>query len=247
MKKIAFAASLFTISLISGVAHANFNTELNGAALKADELKVYSVGGSYYFDSINTNKGPLAEASFLDLQSSVEAFFTRSDFDDENLNSWAVGGTYVLQNTGLFLNADVQHLNGYSENIYTLGGGYYLSRDWSVSVDTQFDDDMNYQAFSLASKKLFDLGGDRFVSLEGTYINPDDFDDSFAVSADYYLNRNLSLGLGYEWSDGFSDGLSTVRSQWFVSEHFAVSAAVSYMDDNIGSTTLYNLGATLRF
>ncbi|MDP5031688.1 MAG: putative porin [Paraglaciecola sp.] len=247
MKKIAFAASLITFSLLSGVAHANFNSELNGAVLKADELKVYSVGGSYYFDSVNTSKGPLAEASFLDLQNSIDVSFTRFDLDDQNLNSWGVNGTYVLQNTGLFLNAGIQHLNGYSENIYTLGGGYYLSRDWAVLVDTQFDDDMNYQGFSLASKKLFDLGNDNFVSLEGAYINPDSGDDSFAVSADYYLNRNLSVGLGYEWSDSFSDGVSTVRSQWFISEQFAVSAAVSYMDDNIGSTTLYNLGATLRF
>jgi hypothetical protein len=247
MKKMTYIASLFAFGLISGVAHADFNTELYGSVLKSDDLKLFALGGSYYFDQVNTNKGPLAEATFLDQQSSVDAVFTRFDFDEDNVNAWAIGGTYVLQGTGLYLNAAVSHVNGYLADIYSLGGGYYLSRDWAVSVNTEFDKDFNYQGFSLGSKKLFNLGGDTFVSLAGEYTNPDQSDDSFAVSSDFYLNRNLSVGLGYQWADSFSDGVSSVRSQWFINDKFAVSAEVSYADYDSGSDTNYMLGATMRF
>lgn len=247
MKKMTYAASLLTLGLISGVAHADFNAELNAAALKADNLDVFVIGGSYYFDRVNTTQGPLAEANFLDKQSSFDVAYTRFDFDDHNSNAWALGGTYVLQGTGLYLNASMVHLNGYSEDAYILGGGYYLSRDWTVSVNTEFDEDLSYQGVSLGSKKLFNLGGDNFVTLEGEYTNPDEGDDSFAISSDYYLNRHLSVGLGYEWADRFSDGISSVRSQWFVNEMFAVSAEVAYVDYDEGSDTTYMLGALIRF
>ena len=247
MKKMYYVASLFAFGLISGAAHADFNTELNASALKADDLKVFAVGGSYYFDRVQTNKGPLAEATFLDKTSSVDALFTRFDFDNNNQNAWALGGTYVLQGTGMYLDASVMHVNGYSNDTYNFGGGYYLSRDWSVSVDTQFDEDLNYQGISLGSKKLFGLGSERYVSLEGVYSNPDEGDDSFAVSSDFYFNRFFSVGVGYEWADKFSDGISSVRSQWFINNQFAVSAEVSYVDYDRGSDTSYLLGATMRF
>ena len=247
MKKMTYVASLFAFGLISGVAHADFTTELNASVLKADDLKVFGLGGSYYFDRVNTNKGPLAEAAFLDKQSSVDAVFTRFDYDGNNLNAWALAGTYVVQGSGLYLNASVAHLNGYSEDIYGFGGGYYLSRDLTVYVDTEFDEDLNYLGMSLGSKKLFDLGSERYVSLQGVYNNPDEGDDSFALSSDFYLNRALSVGFGYEWADKFSDGISSVRSQWFVNKQFAVSAEVSYADYDSGSDTSYMLGATMRF
>lgn len=244
---MTYVASLFAFSLMSGVAQADFNAELNGSVIKADDLKVYAVGGSYYFEQVSTNKGPLAEASFLDKQSSVDAVFSRWDFDGGNINAWGVGGTYVMQGTGLYLNAAVAHVNGYSEDSYSLGGGYYLSHDWTVSVDTEFDEDLNYQGFSLGSKKLFNLGSDNYINLEGSYTNPDEGDDSFTVSSDYYFNQFVSLGLGYEWADSFSDGVSSVRGQWFVNDKFAVSAEVAYVDVSDDSETTYMLGATMRF
>lgn len=255
---MTYVASLFAFGLTSGVAQADFNTELNGSALKNGDLKVYAVGGSYYLDTVKSNKGPLGEASFLDKQSAIELAFVRMQidgysingqtiFEDTNANSWALGGTYVLQGTGLYLNADVRHINGYSADFYGFGGGYYLSRDWAVSINTEFDKDLNYRGVSLGSKKLFNLGDNTFISLEGEYTNPDEGDDSFAISSDFYLNRNLSVGLGYEWADRFSDGVSSVRSQWFINDKFAVSGEVSYVDYDGGSQTSYMLGATMRF
>ena len=247
MKKMTYVASLFAFGLISGVAHADFNTELNASVLKADDLKVFAVGGSYYFDRVHTNKGPLAEATFLDKQSSVDAVFTRLDFDNDNVNAWALAGTYVVQGTGLYLNASVAHLNGYSEDAYSFGGGYYLSRDLAVFINAEYDEDLNYQGMSLGSKKLFNLGSERYVSLEGVYNNPDKGDDSFAISSDFYLNRGFSVGLGYEWADKFSDGITSMRSQWFINKQFAVSAEVSYADYEDDSDTSYMLGGTMRF
>jgi hypothetical protein len=61
------------------------------------------------------------------------------------------------------------------------------------------------------------------------------------------LNRNLSVGLGYEWADSFSEGISSVRSQWFVNDKFAVAAEIAIEDYEGGSQTSYMLGATMRF
>ena len=247
MKKLLSLSSFAALSLLAQVAHADFNAELSGVALKDDDVKLYAIGGSYYFNNVSTRNGPLAEASFLDKQSAVSAVVSRFDGDDDNVNAWLLGGTYVVQGSGLYLNASVAHVNGYSADTYTFGGGYYLSRDWAVSIDSDFDEDMNYQGLTLGSKKLFGLGGENFVSLEGSYNNPDEGDDSFAVASDFYLNRHLSVGLGYEWSDSFSDGITSVRSQWFINERAAINGEIAYTDNNGNSDTSYLLGATLRF
>lgn len=247
MKKLSYAVSAFAMGLMSTFAHADFNKEMNVSLLKADDVNVYGLGGSYYFEPVKTNKGPLAEANFLNQQSSIDAVFTRFNFDNNDLNAWAIGGTYVIQGSGLYVNAAVLHLNGFSDNNYSLGGGYYLAADWSVFIDTQFDDDTHYQGISLGSKKLFDMGREHFISVEGTYHNPDEGDDSFSIASDFYLNRNVSIGLGYEWSDKLSDGISSARTQWFVNDAFSLSAEIAYADFEGGSDTNYMLGASLRF
>ena len=247
MKKLLSLSSFAALSLLTQVAHADFNAELSGVALKDDDVKLYAIGGSYYFNNVSTRKGPLAEASFLDKQSEISGAFTRIDWDEQNVNSWLLGGTYVVQGSGLYLNASVLHVNTYSQDAYTFGAGYYLSQDWAVSVDTVFDEDMNYQGITLGSKKLFDLGQGHFVSLEGDYTNPDDGDDSFAVASDFYLNRNLSVGVGYEWADSFSEGISTVRTQWFINERAAINGEIAYSDVEGDSDTSYLIGATFRF
>ncbi|WP_340678916.1 putative porin [Paraglaciecola sp.] len=244
MKKLLCLSSIAALGLITQVAHADFNAELSGTVSNDDDVKL---GGSYYFQQVSTRKGPLAEANFLDKQSSVDAVFSRIDSGDDNVNSWLLGGTYVFQGSGLYLTAAVTHFNGLSSDSYTMGGGYYLSKDWAVSIGTQFDDDMDYQGVTFASKKLFNLGGDHFVSLDGSYTNPDLGDDSFTVASDFYLNRNLSVGLGYAWADSFGDGTSSVRSQWFINDRVAVNGQVSYVDYEGESDTSYMLGATMRF
>lgn len=252
MKKSIVALSILAVSG-SAFASEGFNTEVAASYFNSDALDNYAIGGIYYFDRVSTAQGPLAEASFLDLQSSVSAVFERYDTDFDDFNTATLAGTYSLKESGVFLTGSVTHfsnINSSNDKLYGFGGGYYLSDDWALFGNTEFDEDLEYLGFAIGSKKLISLGDDRFVNIEASYGNPDEGKDSFALSSDYYFNSNLSVGVGVAWDDELLDPdntIYTVRSEWFVSENVSLQASIDYIDGNSDSDTAVSLGARARF
>lgn len=99
----------------------------------------------------------------------------------------------------------------------------------------------------LTTKKLITLGGDTFLNIDAGVSFPDEGDESYAVGADYYFNRNISVGLGYAWADSFGDGITTVEANWFVTPKIAVSLAYSESDIGDLSSDAIALGVVARF
>jgi hypothetical protein len=252
MKKSIVCLSILVASG-SVFAEEGFNTEVAASYFNSDAIDNYAIGGIYYFDSVSTTQGPLAEASFLDLESSVSAVFERNETVFDDFNTATLAGTYSLKESGIFLSGSITHfsnINSANDKLYGFGGGYYLSDIWAVYGNTEFDEDFEYLGFAIGSKKLISLGDDRFVNIEASYGNPDEGKDSFAISSDYYFNTNLSVGIGLAWDDELFDPDTTIytaRSQWFVSENVSLQASIDYIDGNSNSDTAFSLGARARF
>lgn len=256
MKNLLLASSLFSLTAFGAMAQESFTSELGASFVNFDDLNIYSVSGSYYFTPVTTNKGPLAEAVFLSRVNSVTGSFTRSEINldfgngetiDGHINTWNLGGTYHFDNTGLFLGANVSHINGSGDALYGFTGGYYLSDDWTLTINTGFDENLDYVGVGVSTKKLFDLGADRFLTIGASYGNPDEGDSSYQVMADYYLNARLSVGLSHDWADSFDDGATSVNATWFVTDRLSLSGQISDVDTPTGSETVYAAAISTRF
>ncbi len=243
MKKALILSS--AILAFSATAQETFTYELGAAHIDAEGGKAYIAAGSYYFSEVDTSQGPLAEAVFLDRSNTLDFAFTRVEADGVSggVNAVAVGGTYQFADNGLFITANAVQVNGSDDGSFGLGLGYYISGDWTVSVDTAFDEDVEYTGLALSTKKLLTLGGDRFLNLEATINVPDEGDDSYAVAADYYFNRKVSVGLDYIWADSFSDGGTVANVNWFFTPTTALF--VEYSDDSVSDAI--SIGINSRF
>jgi hypothetical protein len=83
-------------------------------------------------------------------------------------NSWHLGATYFLDHSDFFINIDMDHVNhntGPSSKRYAHSAGYYLSDDWFVTLDTKYDEDLEYKNMTVGTKKRIDLGDDTFLSV----------------------------------------------------------------------------------
>jgi len=251
MKKPILTTSLLAIASFSAFAQDTFTTSLEAAYANSDNVDQYSIFGSYYFSPINTSKGPLAEAVFLNRSNSIDASFNRSEIDfsgdSYSFNSWSVGGTVHVENSGLFLNANIAHANGSNAANYGLGAGYYLARDWSLSINTNFDEDLEYTGVSVDTKKLYDLGGDTYLNLTASINNPDEGSTGYAAGADYYLNKNLSVGVGRSWSGSFTDGTTALNTNWFFTDTASLSVSIARTEIDSFSDNSFSLGASARF
>jgi predicted porin len=243
MKKSLIFSSLALAASFNTFAE-DFTSEIGVVFVDGDNVDTYSLAGRHYFAPVDTSKGPLAEAAFLDRSNEVNLGYIRAETDDfGNASTWVLGGRYQIEDSGLFINASTLQFNGSDAAVYDLGLGYYISNDWTVSIDTAFDDDIEYTGLALSTKKLLTLGGDRFLNLEATINVPDEGDDSYVVGADYYFTKNLSVGLDYAWADSFSDGGTVVNANWFVTPTTALS--LRYADDSVSD--ILGVGLVARF
>jgi predicted porin len=139
----------------------------------------------------------------------------------------------------------VPHVNnnsGPSSERYALGAGYYLSDDWFVTIDTRYDEDFKYANMSVGTKKLIDLGDDRFISLHGSVTR-----ENYDVGADYYLNKRLSVGFAYNWFDNFDVDTTSINANWFITDTVSVNVSIAKLDNAVSSDKRANFGASARF
>lgn len=251
MKKIIFVSSVLSITSFSAFSQNAFTSSIDASYVNSDFVDQYSVAANYYFTAIDTSKGPLAEAVFLNRSNSVSASFNRAviDFSNDSFssNAWAVGGVYHVEQSGLFLNASMAHVNGSDAAVYGLGAGYYLANDWAVTVDTTFDDDLDYAGIGFGTKKLYDLGGDTHINVSANIFNPNEGDTTYSGGADYYFNNALSIGLGRAWADSFSEGATSISANWFVTDTASVSLEFVRADDDSNAEDTFAISASSRF
>lgn len=271
-KKTVIAAGIALA--VSANAQADYRWEVDVAAGRTNidlgpvdgDVDQFGVGGSFFLDSVDTSKGPLSEAAFLDQASSVSAAYIYTDVDDivedADGDTYSVGGRYVLGLDSIpliFEGSYTRDTPDYSDiDTYTLGFGAYLTDTTTVvatfgNVDVDEGGDTDFYELSL--KHLWSLSNDGAIALEGNYgsADVDDGDDVdvFNVAATWYVNNELGFGARYGNFDAGgveADGYA-VFTEWFVTEQIAVSAEYDYseLDDTDVEIESFIIGATFRF
>lgn len=245
-----------------------------GSEIDTDQ-DIGTLAGTFYLDSVDTSKGPLGEAAFIDRASNVGLTASYGELDgdgfDSDVYSYGVNGRYIFGDGGWIVDGSFQRdetdnvkINGVDFNndlevdTYSVGFGKYIFENTtlvatyaSADVDNGGDTDGGY--LDIEHLCLLDNGGALKVGAGFGMINVDDGDDidRYSLAAAYYINKNASFGVNYANSD--SDDVD--RDAWsayfemFFTENIAVNVAIGEIEgNNIDSETdALTVGVVGRF
>lgn len=265
---------------LSATAQADYRWEANAAAGVTNwdygqddgDVDTFGVNGSFYFKPVDTSKGPLGEAAFLDHSSSVTLGYVYTDADDivDDLDGdeYAINGRYVLDADiplifeGSYLRNEP---NDAEVDTYSLGLGAYVTDNTTVVItyaDADVDDGGDTDGWQAGVEHVW-TWTDGGVKLGGNigYVNVDDGDDIdvYNIAATWYITNNLGLKFSTGYTElSNNEFLSTdVSVEWFINETIALTALVGYAesDDDIvvGNVsdelerTRAAIGITMRF
>jgi hypothetical protein len=229
-KKTAIVAGLGLA--LSATAQADYRWEL-GAGYAAGSLDyetknpktidddndtdIFDVSATWFMETVDTSKGPLGEAAFLDHASYISLAFSDGEIDisnaddeepsDQEVDTWSLGvGKYLGQNTTLVLGYD---------NVSVNNGGD--ADRWGVELEHFF-------AFS-------GNGGIKARANGGkTVVNNVDDPTTWGVGATWYIGNHFGIGADYNTTDfdGYETDTYAVNAEWFITENFAID--VFYQD-----------------
>jgi len=210
---------------------------------------VVLLGIKAYREAVDTKKGPLAEAEFLSKSSffAVQAMSVDSEvtiesnsfgqtFEGPSLSAVLFGGRLVQPNAGQsmifegFLGAgDIKRIG--------FGAGAYLTDSQTVVASYERseveDDDAETGTLSVELKGVQNLNNGTFIAADLTVARQDEeSSDSvtnfFTTSADYYFNRQLSVGATVGIFTGDSDGkVFGIQGSFFPVESVGINAFLS--------------------
>lgn len=251
---------------------ATYQSELSAAYadidISDDAEEGYFVGleGKYYFAPVDTGNHPLAEAAFIEKASNVYVGLGNFEFKEagERLDLYqrSIGVDFYIPSTMFYLGAGVNE----SKSKYTSSGEFggdssKWDSAWFVKAGiapvtglliwTEFNENVDLsEQWDINGKYVMPLSGDQALNIEASY-EKSDIDlasDTITGAADYYLDRNLSVGAGFiNMSFDNSDEDSTtdyfIRARNFFTDN--ISAELSYTDGDYESSLM--VGGTVRF
>lgn len=268
MKKLTLATAITALSLAATGAHA-YQVELNGgyAYTKTDNndaLKNHhaNVGGTYYFNPVTANNGPLAEAAFLERASNVglQYDYNRTRFDSKRNNDLDhhqvnIGGEWYIPNTNFYASASAgwgqyKYKDNYSTdaNPYSAELGYLPVPGLLLAVGVAGEDGKHHNETdpTIRAKYVTPLTGDTALNLEGK-ARFNDHSNDYDLGADYYLDRTMSVGADYQRTtfDNQSDAVDSfgLRARKFFTQNVSAEANVGFGSD----TTTFGVKGTYRF
>lgn len=214
---------------------------------KAD-LDSITVVGSLYFDAVDTSKGPLAEAVFLDQASGISASF--SDVDDPGDNAYSLSGRFVTSNSMIIEASYVD--DEFDTQTYGIGIGTYITDKSDIVVSYATNDDLDFDVLAADYHSLMSLSGGASLSYSVVVEYIDSSDDSgFGVGGDvtYYMDQYLGFGV-YGSTREINDSDVTTfgfQGSYFISPDFYVIAFVQNIDFDGPEQDSIGVGAFLRF
>ena len=256
MKKTLICAALSATISIS--AYADFQYELSAGYIDAeidsddfgfsDSADGFLLGGTIYFDPVNTSKGPLSEAGFLDKSSNIGISFVDIDGSDNlQLNTRVIfGDDLIFEGSYNDLDAD---------SSFSLAIGKYISDTSDVILTYQDFEDSGNTVIDVTYHNVVDLGAESYLGVDFTGGYSDNDINSAPI---------VGFGLTYfgapEWGIGFSgstelgsEGTSTygLFAEYFFVENVAASLNWENTDIDFGffslETTIITLEGRIRF
>ncbi|MEZ5571445.1 MAG: hypothetical protein R3E64_05420 [Halioglobus sp.] len=237
------------------------NSAIGNRSEDIDE-NVGDLFGTWYMENVDTSKGPLNEAAFLDHASNITVFATDGQVDlnslDRNLEdkdgqTYGFESRYVAEGPGWKLSGWLMDL-GYeyrdldkSIDTYHIGIGKYLTPNTTLVVDYQTinvnngGDTDGYSA-DLSHFFAFSHGGLKVNASAGKVVVSDASDvEIYELGGTWYLSNNLGLGAGYKNTsqDGYEVNTWGVNANWFITESFAMD--LSYGQDDFDDIDLNSI------
>jgi hypothetical protein len=264
MKKLLLASAVAMIA--TGQAYADYQFELGGLYTQGEigntDYDGFGIGGEFHFDRVDTSKGPLAEASFLDKSSSIGFGFISVEPDIKNsddIDFTNIGGRFVTA-TNLIIEADYATTDYGNSDVDTIGIGVgtYLddNTDLVVSYSNEDDNSSDKDTLSVALHGVHPMGSGAAFSFDADvgYIDTDN-DNGFqvGVGATYYFTRMFGVGLNAGVSDvgDTSSDMIGIQASFFPSEQVELFVALtdeSTETNNVDvDSDAFVIGANARF
>ena len=236
----------------------------NGATQKTDtDTDEIDLSATWFMETVDTSKGPLGEAAFLDHASSIKVVVKDGKVELTNQNNddgqtYEAKMRYVAEGPGWKLSGWLVDLGvkrsepgNQKYDHYNVGVGKYITENTTLVfnyANTGFNNGngSGTDTYGGTMDHFFAIG-DGGLKAEGnfsrTYVPNRDDIDNYGVGVTYYLGSNLGFGANWEQNEinGWEINTYGVSAEWFISENFAVS--LSYQDITPDEIKLDN-GAT---
>jgi hypothetical protein len=271
MKRLVIAT--LSSAVLASSAFAEYQVEANLNWVQNDymsgilTLDQINVGGIYYINMVNDAEGPLAEAGFLSQVSNIYGSYTDLSLDISGTSTGGdalmFGGEYIDQQSGLivggkYLKQDADN-DAFDEDTLMLSVGMYLNDTSAVygSYESKEENGVDVSQLSFNYKNVMAQANNTAINLETGLVYSDsdvDTQDYIAlnVGADYYLNRQLSLGGRLDFTsvdDSSRDALGyTLSAQYFFNNQVAANLSYNSVDyDDDSEDEIVNVGVIARF
>ena len=242
-------------------------SDLDDAGLETDAI---GIEGIAHFGIVDTTKGPLREAAFLDkssfvsfgystLETDIDNTFFEIDTDVIDLGARIVYSDVIVELSYSDIEAESNGVDA-DDYIFSVGVGYYLDASNELIFSYGESDETDLSFFSVAAHGLFALEDQSAIAYDISYtFTQDDLTDNdtaaFEFGGDYYFNKATSVGVNYVFSSTDVDAFGqdtiethdfTLNAAYFVTPNVFVEAFISeQIEDNEG--TAYGLEAGVRF
>ena len=209
------------------------------------------LGVKAYAQAVDTKKGPLAEAEFLskssfmsmlamsaESEATLESDSFSQTFEGPSLSAVLFGGRLVRPHAGRAMIFE-GHIGAGDIKSMGFGMGTYLTDSQTVKFnydqDEVDDTEMETNTLSVELKGVQNLNNGTFVAADLTVARQtedadnnsgdNDVTNFFTTSADYYFNRQLSVGATVGIFTGDSDGkIFGIQGSFFPVESVGINA-----------------------
>jgi hypothetical protein len=247
----ATAQADYRWELGAGYAQGTADSELKNTAndqKNSTDTDIGKVAGTVYLKPVDTSKGPLGEAAFLDHASNITLAFADgevdlSDADNEDGQTYTFQSRYVAEGPGWQLSGWLVDLGleraepGDQEvDFYNLGIGKYVTPNTTLVLEYQksnINNGPDFDSYGVAVDHFFAMssGGIKARANAGkTVVSGLDDPTTWGLGATWYVNNNWGIGADFEQTDlnGYETNGYSVNVEWFITESFAVD--LSYSD-----------------
>ena len=249
----ATAQADYNWQLDAGYARSSTDTELktnNRTTKNSNDVDTGAVSGTWFMETVDTSKGPLGEAAFLDHASDITVGYEYSDvdlgsFDSQDGDNYTISSRYVAEGPGWKLSGWLVDL-GYERrepgdqeiDFYNIGIGKYVTPNTTVvfdykRIDVNNGNDTNGYSVEVDHFFAFSSGGLKVSADAGkVVVSGSDDVEAWGLGGTWYLNNNLGFGAGYQRTSKHSYELDSwsVNAEWFITESFAVDLAYVQTD-----------------
>ncbi|WP_370980483.1 putative porin [Agaribacterium sp. ZY112] len=255
MKKLAWAtilAATASTSVFAGEYQSQVGLDLgqnerDTSATDTLRSKHATLVGTFYTRKVDTSKGPLAEAAFLDKATDFTAYYTRNDADSDDVNlddSYGMSGRIVNDDDWIL---ELAYDYDDSANV-GIGIGKYITDTLDIVFSYTGNKDDDEQTFAA---KVHGLSGKFGYNAYFAFLEQEQYSGNKAAGdITYYLNDNLGFGFqaNTESLEEMNHTGYGLFADWFVKENIELKLSADRVDHEM-ELTEYNLvlGAAMRF